>query len=72
MQDYATKLKDAVVGWNKVATATLKKDKDWLSYRRESYEQNMKRYKKGLGATSKLTPTNQEVDQDLESKFYHT
>jgi hypothetical protein len=56
------KLKDVVAGWNKAATATLKKDKDWLSHRRESYEQNMKRYKKGLGATGELTPTNQEVD----------
>jgi hypothetical protein len=72
VRDYAMKLKDAVAGWNKAATAALKKDKDWLSHRRESYEQNMKRYEKGLGATSKLTPANQEVDQDLESKFYHT
>jgi hypothetical protein len=72
MRDYAMKLKDTVAGWNKAATAALKKDKDWLSHQRESYEQNMKRYKKGLGATSKLTPANQEVDQDLESKFYHT
>jgi hypothetical protein len=72
MRDYATKLKDIVAGWNKAATAALKKDKDWLSYRRESYEQNIKCYEKGLGATSKLTPANQEVDQDLESKFYYT
>ena len=62
VQDYATKLKDIVAGQNKAATATLKKDKDQLSHQRESYEQNIKRYKKGLGATSKLTPTNQEVN----------
>jgi hypothetical protein len=28
IRDYATKLKDAVAGWNKAATAALKKDKD--------------------------------------------
>jgi hypothetical protein len=31
----------------------------------------MSRYKKSLGATRELTPANQEVDPDLESKLYY-
>jgi len=44
VRDYAIKLKDAIAAWNKQTASALKKDKDWVAYRRASYLENMRRY----------------------------
>jgi hypothetical protein len=66
VRNYATKLKDTVTSWQKQVVAGVKKDKNWVAHRRASYEENIRRYEQGLGAVSKLTPMNQEVDSTLE------
>jgi hypothetical protein len=67
--NYATKLVNAMQGFEKLVAAGVKKDKDFVASRRRSYEENMKRYDQGLGSVGALTPTNQEVDETLEQTF---
>jgi hypothetical protein len=49
----------------------VKKDKDWLAHRRASYDENKRRFDEGLGSVGLLTPTNEEVDAELEQTLLH-
>jgi hypothetical protein len=63
---YANALKNAIAGWKHKAG----KDKDWAANRRASLLMNMDRHEKGLGGVGDLTPSNYEVDTELESMLY--
>jgi hypothetical protein len=69
--EYATKLVNAIQGFEKSLAAGVKKNKDFLDVRRRSYEENMRRYGEGLGSVGTLTPTNQEVDETLEQALLY-
>jgi hypothetical protein len=71
VHDYAKKIVLAVQGWQKVLAANVKKDKDWLAHRRASYDENKRRFDEGLGSVGLLTPTNEEVDAELEQTLLH-
>jgi hypothetical protein len=72
VREYAKKLVVAIAGWQKALASNVKKDKDWLAHRRESYDENKRRFDQGLGSVGLLTPTNEEVDPELEQTLLHT